>query len=217
MDSYVYLLYTVIYAALFIYGLLYTPTARIWSWCSFLFLVMVGLVFDNAVIALGKFIGEGPILENLNLLRYWSHALFTPTLVLYCFGILQIKGRLRTILFVAFLAVTICLILFEIRFEVLHLSLQPQWEYGVLRYAPIEDSNGPPLMILIVTMVLLITGLVIWMRRHWPWMFAGVLLMAMGSIVKIPINSSAITNGFELILIITLFLTKTTLENKSKY
>lgn len=50
---------------------------------SVIFLVGLGLVYDNALIAVGKFIGEGTLLEALNLARYWSHAFLTSLLILF--------------------------------------------------------------------------------------------------------------------------------------
>ena len=37
-----------------------------------------GLVWDNGVIGIGKYIGEGDLLEGLNVTRFWVHALATP-------------------------------------------------------------------------------------------------------------------------------------------
>ena len=43
--------------------------------------MLAALVYDNAIIGVGRFIGEGPFLEGANLARFWIHAFVTPKLV----------------------------------------------------------------------------------------------------------------------------------------
>ena len=43
--------------------------------------MLAALVYDNLVIGAGRFIGDGPLLEGLNLARVWIHALVTSVLV----------------------------------------------------------------------------------------------------------------------------------------
>ncbi|MFD1334112.1 hypothetical protein ACFQ4N_00805 [Oceanobacillus iheyensis] len=163
---------------------------------------------------MGRLIGEGTFLENISYLRYWIHAFLTPTLTLYCVGILEISKNItikKPALYGA-IVITILLITVEIQSELINLTLQPQWEFGVLRYVPIETASGPPLMILFVTIILLLSGVLLWMSEKWVWLFVGASLMTIGSIVSFPIDSGAITNGFEVILIIFLVLTKQHLE-----
>ena len=46
--------------------------------CSF------ALIYDQTVLAVGRWLGEGNRLEQLNELRFWFHALCTPLLVIFC-------------------------------------------------------------------------------------------------------------------------------------
>ncbi|MFS0750844.1 hypothetical protein [Oceanobacillus sp. 1P07AA] len=214
MDGYLYFLYTLIYIGILIFSIDRRNIISYSSRRSFIYLVIVGLIVDNAIVAIGRFIGEGSLLENLSYLRYWSHAFLTPTLVIYCIGILEKSKNInirKTALYGATL-ITILLITVEIQSELLNLTLQPQWEFGVLRYIPTEISYGPPIMILIVTFILLLTGILLWIFEKWIWMFVGASLMTIGSIVSFPIESGAITNGFEVILIIFLVFTKRHVE-----
>ncbi|MBT2600087.1 MULTISPECIES: hypothetical protein [Oceanobacillus] len=214
MDSYLYFIYTLIYIGILIFSLNQKKIDSYFSRRSFIYLVIVGLIVDNAIVAIGRFIGEGALLENLNYLRYWSHAFLTPTLVLYCIGALEGSKYIsirKTALYGATL-ITVLLIAVEVQTELINLMLQPQWEFGVLRYVPIETSSGPPIMILIVTLILLLTGMLLWIFDKWVWLLVGASLMTIGSIVSFPIDSGAITNGFEVILIIFLMLTKQHLE-----
>lgn len=206
MDTFLYFFYSAAYLALFFWSIRITLKTRFWSLRLFIYLVIAGLIFDNTVIAVGRFAGEGGILETLNLLRYWIHAFFTPTLVLFSLGVLRsagIKGLNNKFALYGAILFTSILIVLELITEIRGLNIKPEWEYGVLHYIPIEATSGPPLMILLVTMVLVISGVLLWKFDGWAWMFIGAIIMTLGSAIPIPVKSSAITNGFELLLVAT--------------
>lgn len=92
------------------------------------------------------------------------------------------------------------------------LVLQALKEYGALSYSSVEEAGGPPIMILMVTMALLIAGIMLWWKAKWPWMFIGTVIMTIGSAVSFDIGSNAMTNTFELILLFTLVWTKKQLD-----
>lgn len=46
-----------------------------WLHANLPLLVVAGLVYDNGLLAAGHLIGTGPLLEGLNLARFWIHAL----------------------------------------------------------------------------------------------------------------------------------------------
>lgn len=212
MDTILYFLFTAAYIGLFIWGL---SRQRSWNFMSFIYLVLLGLVYDNSMIALGKFIGEGPLLENLNLLRFWSHALLTPTLVLFSYGALRqaaVDWSEKRIVGIIAILYTIALIVVELSLETFNMELMVEKEYGILRYVSAEPSSGPPVMILLVTVVLLAAGAILWKKAKWKWMLIGAAIMTIGSAVPIPVDSSAATNAFELFLLITLMWTKIHLE-----
>ncbi|MFD1363277.1 hypothetical protein [Lentibacillus salinarum] len=211
MDTFLYFFYSAAYLALLVWSIRITPKTQFSSLRSFIYLVLVGLIFDNTVVAVGRFVGEGDLLEILNLLRYWIHAFFTPTLVLFSLGVLRsagIKGLNNKFAFYGTVLFTSILIVLEVLTEIRGLKLKLEGECGVLRYVPIETESGPPLMILLVTLVLVISGILLWKLDGWIWMFIGVTIMTLGSAVPVPVNSSAIINGFELILTISLVATK---------
>lgn len=180
--------------------------------------VIAGLVYDNAIIAAGRLIGESAALETMNAARFWLHAFFTPLLVFYAWAVLKQAGvrwaqtawsRLAAIV------LTGALVLLEWLTEVLGLSLQPRWEYGTLSYTNTDPSGGPPLMVLVVSAVLLAASIVVWRKLGWYWFFAGSLVMIAGSAVQLPVKSGAVTNFFELSLIGSLVLTSFSFYQKS--
>ncbi|WP_229720243.1 hypothetical protein [Oceanobacillus neutriphilus] len=102
------------------------------------------------------------------------------------------------------IGLTVLLILFELFTEVFSLNIEAKWELGVLSYKSMEPSSGPPFMILFVSLVLIAASIFIWIKQKWAWFFIGSLLMIIGSVIQWPVKSGAITNLFELILIISL-------------
>ncbi|WKA58923.1 hypothetical protein QWY16_01845 [Planococcus shenhongbingii] len=86
MDTLLYFGFTAAYTLILVWAFAKQQSR---NFMAFIYLVLFGLIYDNGIIAIGKFIGEGPLLENLNLLRFWSHAFLTPTLVLFSWGALN--------------------------------------------------------------------------------------------------------------------------------
>lgn len=171
-------------------------------------LIIIALFVDNLVIALGTVIGEGNTLYNLNVLRFWL-ALLTALLALFAGDVVrrsnQWKAK-RAEVGVMMWIVTAGLLVLQLTTETLSVKLKPEEEYGVLRYVP-QEVPGPPWMILIVLILLLVSSMIIWKRQRWPWMFFGIILMSVGSVVDLPIQSTAVTNVFELLLMSSLLAT----------
>jgi len=211
MYTVYYLLFAASYILLLAWGLKSSSGTRLLTWSSFVYLVTLGLIYDNTVMGIGKWIGEGSLLEYLNALRYWSHAFLTPLLVLYSVGVLRESGiqwATRTWVTITAVFYTISLIILEVWLEASKLELVPVEEYGVLRYVSTHPSTWSPVMIILVTIVLLIASGIVWQKIKWPWFFFGTIVMTIGSLIPIEINSNAITNGFELFLMWTLIWTK---------
>ena len=184
---------------------------------NMLLLVIVGLVYDNAVLALGRFIGEGNLLEGLSYPRFYMHALFTPLLVLFSLSTLKragIQWAFKKWVGAIFYLITLSLILYELFIEVHGLSLSANWEYGVLSYSNAEASSGVPLMVVMVSIVLIISSLFVWRKQKWIWFFVATVIMFLGNAFPISLSSAAITNAFELILIVGLFFTKKFQDNR---
>ncbi|WP_413452598.1 hypothetical protein AA0Y32_09950 [Georgenia phoenicis] len=210
MDTVLFLAYTGIYLVLLAWGLtLAARRRRWWTPANVPLLVVVGLVYDNAVLGTGRFIGEGALLEALNLPRYWTHALVTPLLVVFAWHALVRAGvgwaRTRAAAVVAG-AVTAGLVVLELT-HVVGLDFEARREYGVLSYAPVEEAGGPPVMVLVVSLALLVAGVLVWRRQGWPWLLVGTAVMTVGSAVPVPVDSGAVTNLFEVVLLTSVLAT----------
>ncbi|MFC4401607.1 hypothetical protein [Gracilibacillus xinjiangensis] len=215
MDTFFYFLFVSAYVILLIWAI--QSSSKSLSYKSFLYLVIAGLIYDNAVLVSGRFIGVGDLLEILNVARYWVHAIVTPTLVLFCYGVLtsaRIKWLEDNKVKWGFFFITLLLIGTELVMEAIPLKLKPEWENDVLQYVSAASNNHPPYMIIAVTLILLVAGIIVYKKTKWKWMLLGTVLMGLGSTLSPFFKSGALTNGFELILIFSLVLTKKHVEQK---
>lgn len=213
MDSYIFGFFTVAYIAILIWGFAkHKKTAS-----ALLFVVVGALIYDNAILALGHVIGEGDTLESLSYGRFWIHAIFTPTLIIFSLFVMReanIRFAYKNGVVFLFLALWIVAMVVEYFLELTGLELTPQKSYGVLSYGTSEAASGPPLMVLIVLVGLLIASIMLAWKRKWWWMFVGAIVMTIGSAVPLEIGSDAITNAFELFLIATLMWTAIYFSNE---
>ncbi|MGM9949923.1 MAG: phospholipid phosphatase [Lysinibacillus sp.] len=207
-------LFAIAYVLLLIWGL---RTHKKWTFSSVIFFVVVALIYDNAIYALGILIGEGALLESLNLLRFWFHAIFTPTLILFSVMTMREAGiKWAQKAWVVWLGViyAIAAMIVEYMMEINGLVIEASEEYGALSYSSVEEASGPPMMIMMVLVALVIAGIMLWWKAKWPWMFVGTVIMTIGSAVPFNIESNAVTNAFELILLFMLVWTKKQLDQE---
>lgn len=210
MDTVLFLGFSAAYLVLLAWGIVLVVRRRRVMVSDVALLVFAALVYDNAVLGLGSFVGEGAGLEAANAARYWLHALVTPLLVLVAWNVLVragvrwAKSRWATVVAVA---LTVALITYEIAVGAAPARLVAEREYGILSYANENAPDGPPIMVLVVAAALLLAGVYVWKRQGWAWLCVATVLMVLGSAVPIPLPSGAITNSFELILLIGVLAT----------
>lgn len=216
MDPYIFGFFVLAYIAIFIWGLAkHKKTAS-----AILFLVVAALIYDNAILALGHIIGEGNLLKKLSYGRFWLHAIFTPTLILFSLLVMReanIQFAYKKWVALSFGALWIVAMIVEYFLELSDFVLAPEESYGVLSYSMTEAASGPPPMILIVLIALLIAAIVLAWKRKWWWMLVGTIVMTIGSAFPIDIGSDAITNAFELFLIASLMWTAIHFSNETTY
>ena len=212
MDFWIYSIITFAYIILLF--VMITHMSRTTRWLHYpilLVFVALGLAYDNGIIAAGNAFDQGKLLIMLNSLRFWIHAIVTPGLILVGYYILRRSGAaFASRAYIRFSAwiLTFVFILYQIFIHTLHEvnNLQLVQENGVLRYTA-EGTSGPPIMVIVVGFVLLIIGIILIFLQKWVWMFIGTSLLFIGQMVPLPFESSAATNIFELILIISLWAT----------
>ncbi|MEH7000902.1 hypothetical protein, partial [Priestia megaterium] len=141
--------------------------------------------------------------------RFWFHALFTPTLILFAYELAKLSniGWAKTaITKYLFVMSTLALIGYEVM-DTVSQNTEVLRQYGIVRYT-LVGSAGPPLMVIIVALILFCVGVSLFRKKRWSIMMIGVAIMILGSAVPINLPSTAITNMFELVFVFSLFLTQ---------
>lgn len=145
METFLFLFLGFAYLCLFIWELLQVKKYGIRNHANFLILVIFGLVYDNLIIAFGRFIGEGNTLEALSKIRYWFHALFTPTLILFAWNVFHKTSLLsmrQTLWKLLAYVLTIGFIIYELLTSIIGMKLEPKWEDGVLTYENVTQPDS---------------------------------------------------------------------------
>lgn len=210
MDSVLFLFFAAAHFGLLLWGIAITVRRGELIVSDLALLVVLGLVYDNAVLSIGALIGEGGVLQALNGARYWLHALLTPLLVMVAWHVMArsgIRWLANVWAMLAAAVVTLALMVYEIVVGAAPMRLVPEHEYGALSYANANAPEGPPLMVLVVAVALLVAGVCAWVRQRWAWLTLATLVLIVGNAVPVPVPSGAITNAFELVLLIGVFAT----------
>ncbi|SEU02062.1 hypothetical protein [Paenibacillus sp. NFR01] len=217
MDTLIYAVIAVLYLLLLIYGFALWKREDRHGPRYLLFLLTAALVWDNGIMALGTTLDEGELLKGLNVVRFWLHAFCTPLLAWISLDLIRQAGSpwaQKPLAGWMFVLYTAALILLELAKQTLSLVLEPVREYGALRYVPAEEASGPPLMFILVMIPLFAAGIILWKRKVTPVLFWGSLLMIAGSLIPFDLESSAITNIFELLLIGSIWMAISRLANR---
>ena len=216
MATLIYTIFTIAHILLLIWGL------RLWrqSGSIRLFLVLlpiIGLVYDNAVIALGSLPGPGELLQSLNVGRFLLHAIITPMLIMAALDMARRAGvgwASNQIVFALFGVFTVILILFGLS-EMPRMVFEPVVYGSTLRYVDTAVA-GPPLPSIITITLIIIIGIFIWRKQRWPWLFAGALIMFIGSAMPPSVVGPAIGSGAEVVLLTSLLATEAHIQKTVK-
>ncbi|GID90743.1 hypothetical protein ACFQFC_36355 [Amorphoplanes digitatis] len=146
---------------------------------SMLILVIMALIWDNAVIAVGGTLGEGEPLRTLSVPRYVTHALLVPLLIMVGVGLGRRHG-IRTLAGrtapAAFGALTVALVAAGLWLDVLTLELEPTRYADTVRYTN-AASHGAPIPAVVTVLVLIGIGTALLVRARRPWLLAGSVAM----------------------------------------
>ncbi|WP_150239623.1 hypothetical protein [Nocardiopsis quinghaiensis] len=168
--------------------------------------VAAGLVYDNAIVALGSSLGAGDLLFALNLPRFVVHALVTPLLVVFAVGAARDLGlawaRSRAV-HAGFSVLAAALVAYGVVADLVGLTLVPGREGDALRYSAAEPTVPVPSVVTIV--VLLLVGVALLVRARSGWMLLGAAIMTVVSAV--PDAPLVVGNLGEVALIAGLALT----------
>ena len=145
-----------------------------------LLLVLAGLFYDTLVIGIGKFIGEGDLLKTLNAGRFYVHALLTPAMMIFGFGVLRkagVKWAQGKTAHIVICVITTLLIALGAYSDILQLDLQTKTVADTLRYINEGGMKGPPIPAILTIIFLIVAGILLWRNTGWMWLAMGAILM----------------------------------------
>jgi hypothetical protein len=96
------------------------------------------------------------------------------------------------------------LIIFGVYIDIFGLQLEPVAEWNTLRYIN-NGWQGPPIPAIITIIILLLMGLSLAVRSHWPWLLLGAAIMFIIS-GGLP-SFGVLTNLAEIILVVAMVTT----------
>ncbi len=141
-------------------------------------LLLLGMLWDNAIIALGPVSMDESWYPAANAVRYLAHVLIVPTLVIAALFVARRAGlawaNSRTAMLTAGIFV-VAAIDIGIVSEIAGLQLVPETLYGFERL--VRAHGSIPLATIATNVVILAIGAAIWRRAGWPWLFAVCLLV----------------------------------------
>lgn len=182
---------------------------RTHSWYTLLLaLVIFGMFYENAIVGLGVWIGQGPLLQGLNAGRYLIHVFLTPLLVIVAFGLARKAGvawaHSRRAHAVACL-LAVLLIALGVYLDLFQLALTPAMEMGILRYANTGGMPGPPIPAILTILVIIAAGFNIWRKTGWIWLLLGsaAMFLAAGAGASLLL----LGNSGEILLMLSLITT----------
>jgi len=198
MLSTLFLLFALIHISIWLWGW------RAWSRNGHpraLFLILFGgtlLFYDNLRIGLGRFIGQGELLEALSRPAFMWHWTMLPLLVIAA-GIIARTAGLRwaqsRMAMGSFCVVATALIALDIP-KVLDFDLYPTCVADTVRYSTnvgpdalcsptdqvITGGPGAALVAILTNVIVVAVGIALWIQRGWKWLAlgAGAMFIAAG-------------------------------------
>lgn len=193
MLSYVYLLFAVVHLTIWFWGW------KLWAANNkpvSLFLVLFGgtlLFWDNLRIGLGRFIGEGDLLYAMTVPAFAWHWSLLPLLVIAAGSIARqagLPGAANKFVMGAFCVVAVALSAHDIP-KIFDMQLHLACFADTVRYTtvvgpaqlcspdqtPVLSGAEAALVAIITNIIVLITGIGVWVKRKWPWMAVGAIAM----------------------------------------
>lgn len=141
--------------------------------------VMFGLIWDNTVLGLGRFWGEGTLLKTLSYPRFWMHALFTPLLIMFVWYLLRcdgVKWAQGMIAYAIFGTITLLCVAIGANHDIFKLNLAFVGGDDVWRYRN-TAASGPPIPAIVAVLVTIIGGVILWIRHKWWGLAVGAASM----------------------------------------
>lgn len=224
MLSFIFLVFAAIHFGIWVWGwTLWAKLGRPWS----LFLILFGgtlLAYDNIRIGSGRFIGQGEFLEAMTVPAFVWHWTLLPLLVIAVGSIARdagLKFAQKKWVMGGFCVAAVAMSALDIP-KALDFDLYPACVADTVRYTTnvsaealcspgdqvVEGGPGAALVAILTNLIVLAVGIVLWVRRGWPWLAAGagVMFIAAGAFATSK-WSLPIANGGEIFITLGLIVT----------
>ena len=168
---------------------------------------IAALIYDNLVIGLGHYLGEGPALQSLNLPRFWLHAFVTPLFGLVGLWLARnaaVEWAWSRKAALTFGTLTALIIALGAYYDVLLLQMAPVYAGETVRYKNAATA-GPPLPALKVMMMLIFCGIGVFIRTRWTTLL--VSTVAAFAILAFASSIGPVANLGEICMVLGLVLT----------
>jgi len=173
--------------------------------------VLLGLGYDNLLLATGTLIGEGKLLESLSQVRFLVHHLFVPFLIVIGVELAHRTGAAWANNFTRGFAwiLSIGLGIVDVVDRYIGAELEPVYFAGVLRYTA-SFTGGLPIIAIAVTLFLLLISIGIWIRSkgQWYWLFVGTAIALGGNALPLSMVGTLPGSLSEFLMTLTLLLTE---------
>lgn len=170
------------------------------------------VVYDNLIIALGSYIGPGPLLEALTVPRFVGHSLFTPIWIVTAVGLalragaFEGKERMFTVGSWVLYGTMVLVGLYN---EVISFVPNIVHEGDVVYYTNAGRVFTPPPPSLTMMVVVLVCGATVaWRTRgRWPWMLLGALPVPVSQFARASEAAFVFINSGEVLMSASLVAT----------
>ncbi len=181
-------------------------------------LITAGVFYDNLILSLGNWLGDGDLLFYLSVPRFWLHQLLLPWIIFAVFEQLraaEVRWTRRTWVRRATLAVAVMVMLIGIFTRLVPLRLEPAVMDGVLRYVSV-GTQGPPLVSILSIGIAGLLGIFYGFKKNWPWTtFAAVVVFA-GEGIWDEAMRRLLGSGLEIVLVVVLLLAEARLPARKR-
>ncbi|MEL6581501.1 MAG: hypothetical protein AAFQ14_17310 [Cyanobacteria bacterium J06621_12] len=182
-----------------------------------LLVLLLGISYDNLLLATGRLIGAGELLKSLSQVRFLVHHLVVPFLIVVGVELAHRLGAAWANKFTRSLAwiLSISLGIIDIFKRYIGAQLEPIYFAGVLRYTA-SFSGGLPIITIAVTLFVLIIGIGIWLRsgKVWYWLFIGTLIALIVNAFPLSLVGTLPGSIAEFFMTLTLLLTERYIQHQ---
>lgn len=175
-----------------------------------LMLPIAAVVYDNVAVALGSFIGAGPLLEAVSVPRFLGHALLTPVWIVTAFAFATRAGAFRgrermarigsLVLYALMVVIGLVHSVVLFSFELVELG-------DLVYYTNGGGIPGPPIPSIVMTLVVIACGVILVRRARWPWMLVGALFMLVAAGAPRELVGFVVSNSGEVVMAASLVAT----------